>query len=353
MSTHTRLLAFGDSLTAGYHSSGNGFAPWAPLLKTLLGADVCDHVGFSGFTSEQLVDCMEDASTEDVVPLAWPGLKHKLRSSGPYDVVLIMCGTNDLAASIPTDVIVQNLKRLHNACHATGAKTVAMSIPESHAAVKVDWLKAARKEANAAIREWATGAGSQVHFVDSSSLVPFRQEAVMAGLWEPDGLHFSPKGYEAFGRGLAPLVKGFIAAAVGDAASGSGAAGGSAGGGSAPALHTSACLTSVSGVSGTALRVTLTPKFLARTLTGALLTPYLGGVGKKLAPKLASANATAPTLADVVRVTVDGTAVDPSAPAVASLPLEAHEVELVLSEEMTKALSAALGEPAGGSVALS
>ena len=89
--------------------------------------------------------------------------------------------------------------------------------------------------------------------------------------------------------------------------------------------------------------MTLTPKFLARTLTEALLTPYLGGVGKKLAPKLASANATAPTLADVVRVTVDGAAVmDVSAPAAASLPSAAHEVQLVLSEGAAGALAAAL-----------
>ena len=342
-----RLLAFGDSLTAGYHNTGNGFAPWAPLLRDLVGAEVCDHVGFSGFTSEQLVDCMEDESTEDVVPLAWPGLKYKLKHSGPYGVVLIMCGTNDLAAQIPAYMIVQNLKRLHAACHACGAKTVAMSIPESHAAVKVEWLNAARKEANAAIRAWATSAGSQVHFVDVSSLVPFRQEAVVAGLWEPDGLHFSPKGYAAFGRGLAPLVKEFIAAATAGAGCGGGSGSGSGGGG-APAQHdaashTSACLTSLAGLPGTALRVTLTPKLLAKPLSAALLTPYLGGVGKKLASRLALANAAAPTLADVVRVTVDGAAVmDVSAPAAASLPSAAHEVQLVLCEGAAGALAAAL-----------
>ena len=85
-----RLLAFGDSLTAGYHASGNAFAPWAPLLCKLLGADKCDHVGMSGFTSQQLVDSMSVSSVEDVVPRAWPGLKHKLQIEGPYDVVLIM-----------------------------------------------------------------------------------------------------------------------------------------------------------------------------------------------------------------------------------------------------------------------
>jgi hypothetical protein len=109
-------------------------------------------------------------------------------------------------------------------------------------------------------------------------------------------------------------------------------------------VHTSACLTSLAGFSGTTLRVTLTPKLLAKPLSAALLTPYLGGVGKKLASRLASADATVPTLADVVRVTVNGAVVtDVTAPAGASLPSAAHEVQLVLSDEAAQALAAALG----------
>ena len=35
MTAH-RLLAMGDSLTAGYFQDGRAFAPWAPLLQELL-----------------------------------------------------------------------------------------------------------------------------------------------------------------------------------------------------------------------------------------------------------------------------------------------------------------------------
>ena len=31
-----RLLLYGDSLTAGYHSNGLRFSPWAPALRALL-----------------------------------------------------------------------------------------------------------------------------------------------------------------------------------------------------------------------------------------------------------------------------------------------------------------------------
>ena len=90
-----RLLAFGDSLTAGYHSMGNSFSPWAPLLRDLLGVAAVDHIGMSGFTTAQLLESLDGASVQDVVPKAWPGLRRQLRTAGPYAAVLIMAGTND------------------------------------------------------------------------------------------------------------------------------------------------------------------------------------------------------------------------------------------------------------------
>ena len=93
-----RILAFGDSLTAGYHSMGAAYAPWACTLCQLLGAEVVDHIGLSGFTTAELVRSMDECSVTDVASRTWSGLRHKLRSAAvPYDIVLIMAGTNDLA----------------------------------------------------------------------------------------------------------------------------------------------------------------------------------------------------------------------------------------------------------------
>ena len=232
-----KFLAFGDSLTAGYHRQGTAFAPWAPLLCRLLGATDCDHVGFSGFTTRQLIDCMDLKSTPDVVPRSWPGLRHKLRISGPYDVVLILAGTNDLADQVTPAQLVRNTSILHAAAHAAGAKTVCMSIPESHAATKVTWLRKLREESNAAIKAWALSQPREkVHYADVAQIVPWDDEATMAGLWEMDGLHMSAKGYEQFGRGLAPLIRDFVMGshvmgpqAIGQAAAGSCGGGWSAG----------------------------------------------------------------------------------------------------------------------------
>ena len=221
-----RLLAFGDSLTAGYHSQGLAFAPWAPLLEQLLGDSVkVDHLGLSGFTSQQMLDSAEQQAVTDVVPRTWPGYSHKLRLH-QYDVVIILCGTNDLADQEPTQHLVRNIAQLHSVAHAAGARSVAMTIPDSKAAQHIDWLRRARHDANEAIRAWAATQPG-VHFVDAAVLVPYSDTS---GLWEPDGLHMSQSGYEAFGRGLGPLISDFVKAVAprcqldGDSAAGTDAA---------------------------------------------------------------------------------------------------------------------------------
>ena len=100
----------------------------------------------------------DEASRSDVVPREWPGLRYQMHTAGPpgtYACVLIMAGTNDLADRVPTETIVDNLAALHAVAHAYGARTIAMTIPESHAALKVGWLSRARSDANAALKAWA------------------------------------------------------------------------------------------------------------------------------------------------------------------------------------------------------
>lgn len=51
-----------------------------------------------------------------------------------YDVVIIMGGTNDLAdRHVKVDDIINNLEGIHRLALATGAKTVAITVPESNA----------------------------------------------------------------------------------------------------------------------------------------------------------------------------------------------------------------------------
>ena len=204
-----RILALGDSLTAGYHDSGNSFSPWAPLLCKLLGVEAVDHVGYSGFTTGQILQAKDLPIVRDVVPREWPGYCHQL-STHKYDVVLILVGTNDFADKVPADAILANIVTLHEIAHQAGARTIAMSAPESKAALHVPWLGALRREANEAIRTWAQAQpSSHVAFVDAAAIVPFSETAVPR-LWEYDGLHMTADGYKALGHGLARMTREFI-----------------------------------------------------------------------------------------------------------------------------------------------
>lgn len=69
-----RLLAYGDSLTAGFHSGGTALSPWAPALGALVGARV-DYSAGSGMTAKEMADHADNESQPDVCGEYWSGLR--------------------------------------------------------------------------------------------------------------------------------------------------------------------------------------------------------------------------------------------------------------------------------------
>jgi lysophospholipase L1-like esterase len=207
--TTMRLLAYGDSLTAGYHSNGMAFSPWAPLLRKALSAERCDHVGHSGWTTYQMRNVMNATSCADMCGRRWPGLRAQLRAHGPYDAVLIMAGTNDLVTDARPEDILRNLEALHSAAHATGARTIALSVPQSQAVRSISWLRDKRNAVNRALAAWAAAQPNQrVLFLDTGLLLPFAAGAEPGSqFWEPDGLHMSAQGYAALAEHLAAALR--------------------------------------------------------------------------------------------------------------------------------------------------
>ena len=211
---HTRrLLAFGDSLTAGYTDAGESFHPWAPLLQRKFGLATADHIGLSGWTTAQMVQHLDATAATDVCGRSWPGLRRSVREATdagmPYDIVVIMAGTNDLADYYTPEEVVANLALLHSVAHSSGAKSVAITIPESAGSVQVRWLRELRQEANAAVREWALAQPAErLMLVDSNQLLPYAP----GRFWEPDGLHMSCDGYQTFGTKLAAAIGPFVLA---------------------------------------------------------------------------------------------------------------------------------------------
>jgi len=214
------LLAYGDSLTAGYHDSGCAFAPYSASLATALGCTV-DVCGASGVQVYKLANSqIESESCIDVAGQEYSGLGYLLKQRAAatdglpqYAAALIMGGTNDLAAQWSAEEILQNLRTLHECCWSHGLRTVALSIPPnmataSTAASHAEYIHAF-SELNRLIEEMA-GSDERCVFVNSGLLVPWGAE----GCWEPDGLHFSPAGSERLGRGVGelPEVRDFILA---------------------------------------------------------------------------------------------------------------------------------------------
>lgn len=205
-----RLLAYGDSLTAGYHAFGKLFAPYAEALSAgLFAADVSAEVwvcGLSGQTVSVMAAKPDAEELKDVCKRTGKGIRRVLSESGPFDLALLMVGTNDLGKSDP-ETIFANVRALHEECHQAGVRTVALSVPPSEAANASVKLNKKRRQVNALLQKWAsesTGEQGVALFVETGDLLPFDETS---GLWEMDGLHFSRDGSRELGAKLAPLVR--------------------------------------------------------------------------------------------------------------------------------------------------
>jgi len=203
-----RILVYGDSLTAGLPS----FEPYAKTLASSLSAQgISVEVVGCGLCSTSAVEMarsLDAAHLKDCTGRTGPGLRRLLTEQGPFDLVMIMAGTNDVGtrhASI--EQILGSLKSLHKACHAAGIPTVAISIPEScvTGTSKYPALAGRWYATNKALADWVR-AEPDILFVDSAQLIPFNPAAVARGLWDPDELHFTVAGSSVLGSGLGPIV---------------------------------------------------------------------------------------------------------------------------------------------------
>merc|ERR1719253_877807 len=163
----SRILAFGDSLTAGFFANGQRFAPYAAaLVESLLPSAAADVwvCGLSGLKASELGSKLDAQEIRDVAGRQGKGLRRILAEQGPFDLAIIMAGTNDVGdASMSPESIVTSVRSLHAACHSVGVRTVALSVPPSYASVqspKQDPLYQGRwQKVNQLLGEWARGPG--------------------------------------------------------------------------------------------------------------------------------------------------------------------------------------------------
>jgi lysophospholipase L1-like esterase len=198
-----RILCYGDSLTAGFASGGHFFEPYGRALSEALGAagincnvSVCGH---SGSTAKEMVASCEGMLV-DVVGGQGKGLAAILKEEGPYDLVLIMSGTNDMGRNFQRDAIVEDVRSLHEMCHALEVPTVVIAPPPAprQPPAREGERRCLAKQLHSLYCETA----GVVAYVDPADLVP----ATDPKLWETDGLHFSPTGSRLLGQRLAALA---------------------------------------------------------------------------------------------------------------------------------------------------
>mmetsp|Transcript_128557 Transcript_128557/g.333271 ORF Transcript_128557/g.333271 Transcript_128557/m.333271 type:complete len:430 (+) Transcript_128557:83-1372(+) len=198
-----RILCYGDSLTAGFAANGQQFEPYGrAMAERLAGAGTACEVavcGLSGKTAREMV-ATSSTSLADIVGNRGKGLVRALEEDGPFDLVLIMAGTNDMGHGAQPETILQDLQRLHGLCHERGVPTVALAPPPAPVAGSA--REQMRQRFTAKLRALSQGMERMVACVDPADIVP----ASALGLWEQDGLHFTPAGSRQFGAGLASLA---------------------------------------------------------------------------------------------------------------------------------------------------
>ena len=95
-----RILAFGDSLVAGFSHVGLPYHPFARSLAKSLGCAV-DSVGLCGHTTAQMVRMLRHPHVVDNCDNVCCGMEYSLeqaqQNDEAYSVLMILAGNNDAA----------------------------------------------------------------------------------------------------------------------------------------------------------------------------------------------------------------------------------------------------------------
>ena len=180
MKSLNRIIAFGDSLTAGAQSPTRenpmgASTPYGEFLQQLLGGSV--EVQVRGINGE--------LTTEMVMRFGRDVLSLK------PDYVMILGGTNDLGWNTPPQEIMRNLVTMYERARRAGLTPVAITVPSIRG---LDELIHPRHVLNNLILEYAQAHSQPIVdlFIATAEAESLRLDEVYSN----DGLHLSTIGYQ-------------------------------------------------------------------------------------------------------------------------------------------------------------
>ncbi|KAF2670070.1 SGNH hydrolase [Microthyrium microscopicum] len=202
------ILAFGDSLTEGHTDFGLTTHPYGPALQNKLsellpGTEIT--VDVNGLGGDRVLLSLAGSFQQR--------LKSALSEKDtPYDIVVILGGTNDLGYKLSDDCageICEGLKALHDEVLISGASVVCVTVPERALdrtmSSAYEKARKSRIKLNEKIAEHAKDY-SKIFLMDLAPLCPHIEEDGEEPLWSLDGLHMTTEGYDFFGEELAKFI---------------------------------------------------------------------------------------------------------------------------------------------------
>lgn len=200
-----RLLALGDSLTAGYCHFGLAYHPYAKHLSEL-------------FESVQIPVVIDEKGVcgERAAPTMVERLETLLESNDSfYDWILILGGTNDIASHVSAaNIFEQGLKLMYDmVLHRTSAKTklVVMTVLQISSYPQGHRIDKEREVLNEMIRNYVTNHNAQerVYLVDLDKAIQYhsmKDTNERDVIWD-DGVHLTPAGYDQMAVEIFEVMK--------------------------------------------------------------------------------------------------------------------------------------------------
>lgn len=190
---HLRILCFGASITAGFHSFGLRFHPYASQLKARLQESSPQSridIDVDGLSGDRVVEGQYLSRIEP---------RCNSSKNARYDWIIVQGGGNDLGWGKDPQVIFEELNKIWRIALDAGAKVLALTVTETSNPGKI--MKAKYDALNAMILKHEEDG---YHVADLCSAIPYESmdEARRKKIWD-DGLHFKEAGYDMMGDVIA------------------------------------------------------------------------------------------------------------------------------------------------------